>query len=130
MPKGERGIFGTNIDPREAQAKSAKQRKQNNDRLNVLKASFGVEPLTQQESDEYDRILLAMTLKQLKETAQRDDIPLALRNRARLLIGEAMEAFNVDERMRDRVFGKPVQRVDANVQQAPPPTIADIFTDD
>lgn len=135
MPKGERGIFGTNIDPRQAQAKGVEARKANKERLAAIRDTLNIRPITQQEIDEWDSMLLSCTRRQLAEVVQNEELPLVMRNRARLLLGKAgeitaLDSFGVEEKMRDRCFGKPVQKVDAQVQAAPAPIIADVFAQD
>lgn len=73
-----------------------------------------------------DAILLNMTNAQLKGVAENEELPTYARRRARLLLQpDDKEAFEVSERLIDRVAGKPKQQVDAQLSAAQPVIVKD-----
>lgn len=132
--KKEKSIFGKTTDPREAQRKGAASKKEKKSRMQAILAAFDVKPLTAEEAELIDRHLLLMTEKELREFIKDDSKPLEMRNRARLLVGikdqtDAMDSFRVGEAMRDRAFGKPVQKtITETEEETPRSTIEVVFS--
>jgi hypothetical protein len=83
-------------------------------------------PMDKATSTMIDAILLAMTAEQLVEFCNNPKMPAEARRRARLLSSKSdKEAVEMGERMRDRVFGKPIQTVESDMT---PPVINVIQT--
>lgn len=132
--KKEKSIFGKTTDPREAQKKGAAAKKEKKSRVQAILAKYRNKPLTAEEAELIDRLLLLMTEKELREFIKDDSMPLEMRNRARLLVGikdktDAMDAFKVGEAMRDRAFGKPIQKtITETEEETPRSTIEVVFS--
>lgn len=83
-------------------------------------------PMDKATSTMIDAILLAMTAEQLVEFCNNPKMPAEARRRARLLSSKSdKEAVEMGERIRDRVFGKPIQTVESDMT---PPVINVIQT--
>lgn len=106
---------------------SGKVRREKAQRLKDLFSAFGVEPIASDTLKQADAILLAMTNEQLKAMAENVKMPTYMRRRARLLLQPDDEkAFDVSERMIDRVAGKPKQAIEADMKQPPIVQVIDI----
>lgn len=101
-------------------------RRVKSERKKDLLATFGAEPITADKLREIDALLLNMTNEQLRKVAADERLQTFLRRRARLLLQPDDEkAFEVSERLIDRVAGKPKQQVDAQLSAAQPVVIKD-----
>lgn len=121
MPKGERGIFGQNVNPSEAGKKSGEVRRAKGERIAAILAAFSNKPLSSEEAELIDRHLLTMTDDELRRFASDENKPVEMRRRARMLLQPNDDvAFDAGERLRDRAFGKPRQKNEVSVTDAPP----------
>ena len=103
-------------------------RRAKSERLRLWLERLQVEPMTKEEADEMDAALLAMTRKQLEKLVEDEAYPASVRRRARLLIlRDDEKALHASEVLRDRVFGKPKQVNDIDLQQAPPIALVQIY---
>ncbi len=101
-------------------------RRANAERRKDLLATFGAEPITADKLREIDALLLNMTNDQLRKVAADERLQTFLRRRARLLLQpDDDKAFEVSERLIDRVAGKPKQQVDAQLSAAQPVIVKD-----
>lgn len=106
---------------------SGKARRAKAQRMKDLFAAFGVEPIAAETIKQADAVLLAMTNEQLKAVAENAKMPTYMRRRARLLLQpDDDKAFDVSEKLIDRVAGKPKQQVEADVKQPPILQVIDI----
>ena len=108
---------------------SAAARRAQKDRIATMIAEFKVKPLTKQDMEVADKMLLSMNEDQL--FAVRDDKtqPKYIRVRAEMLLSlEKSESVEMAERMIDRAFGKPRQAVDLAVDDTPPASVIEVAT--
>ena len=126
MPKGERGIYGKNVDARQAQAKSVEARKRNKNRIAAFLSTIKTEPVTEREADEMDRHFLQMTSEELRAYAEDNRNPADLRVRARQWLHKNdKDGLMMGEMIRNRSFGKPVQRNQHDIRTDRPIEIID-----
>lgn len=114
-----KGRFGVNVDPREAQKRSAKRRKENNNRLAAIVAAFDFSAATKEELELIDRHFLVMTHHELAEFAKDTSKPADLRARARQWLHDTdTDGVAMGEAIRNRAFGKPKQttEIDGTLQ--------------
>lgn len=101
-------------------------RRAKSERKKELLATFGAEPITAEKLREIDALLLNMTNEQLRKVAADERMQTFLRRRARLLLQpDDDKAFEVSERLIDRVAGKPKQQVDAQLSAVQPVVVKD-----
>ena len=107
------------IDPREAQRRSAKKRKENRNRLAAIAAAFDFSAATREELELIDRHFLVMTKRELMDFARDESKPADLRARARQWLHDTdTDGVAMGEAIRNRAFGKPKQttEIDGTLQ--------------
>lgn len=123
-----RGIFGKNIDPREAQRLSAQKRRENTERREAMMAILKGEGWTDAEMAAAGARMLVATKAELIELAKNEQVPNDLRRRAVAMIDKDNDrAISMGQTIRAEVYGKPRQKVDIGIDEAPPATVINVI---
>ena len=123
-----RGIFGTNIDPMEAQRRSVEARKANKARKEAVLSLLNEEGWDDQDMATIGARMLVATKDELIALAKNESLPNDLRRRAYAMIDKDNDrAVSMGQQIRAEVYGKPRQKVDLGIEEAPPATVINVI---